>query len=451
MAGFAPLRFGFIISRMRYWLYSFGCRTNQADGDAMADALETAGHVPAEDPALADVLILNSCTVTHRSDHDVRKMLHRLHRENPSARIVLSGCYAERAADFLRGQDGVWAVLGTGQRLDLPRLLGAPAAVERPAPEPSAGPAPGVLADVPVAWRGHTRPHVKVQDGCDAACAYCIVPSVRGPGRSAPLKQVVERIRALSDQGVREVTLTGIHLGRYGQTLDPPVPLARLLAEILAACSLDRLRLSSLEPLEFDEALLRLVAAEPRIAPHFHVPLQSGSAAVLRRMRRPYSPAEYAAICRRLIEARPGAALGADVLTGFPGETAAEEAETLAFVESLPLAYLHVFPFSARPGTEAAGLPGALAPDEVRRRAARLRELGTRKRLAYRRGWIGRPLPGLSLHATAEPPATAVMTENYIEVAVPGVRLPGNTPVTVSIEHVDAGGRCRGRIPDGEP
>jgi threonylcarbamoyladenosine tRNA methylthiotransferase MtaB len=436
---------------MRYWLYSFGCRTNQADGDAMADALEAAGHVPAEDPALADLLVLNSCTVTHRSDHDVRKLLHRLHRENPPARIVLAGCYAERAADFLRDQDGVWAVLGTGQRLDLARLLEAPATGAAPAAEAAAAPAPGVLADVPVAWRGHTRPHVKVQDGCDAACAYCIVPSVRGPGRSAPLAQVVGRVRGLADQGVREVTLTGIHLGRYGQTLDPPVPLASLLAEILAACPLDRLRLSSLEPLEFDEALLGLIAAEPRIAPHFHVPLQSGSATVLRRMRRPYAPAGYAEVCRRLIDARPGAALGADVLAGFPGETAAEEAETLAFVEGLPLAYLHVFPFSARPGTEAAGLPGALAPDEVRRRAARLRELGARKRVAYRRGWIGRPLPGLSLRAAAEPPATAVMAENYIEIEVPGIRLPENTPVTVVIGEVDAGGRCRGRILGGEP
>ncbi len=436
---------------MRYWLYSFGCRTNQADGDAMADALESAGHLPAEDAAAADVLILNSCTVTHRSDHDVRKLLHRLHRENPSARIVLSGCYAERAANFLRGQDGVWAVLGTGQRLDLPRLLGAGAGSGWPEAEVAPAPPSGVLSDVPVAWRGHTRPHVKVQDGCDAACAYCIVPSVRGPGRSAPLAQVIERVRGLVAQGVREITLTGIHLGRYGQSLDPPVPLARLLAEILAACPLDRLRLSSLEPLEFDEALIRLIAAEPRIAPHFHVPLQSGSATVLQRMRRPYSPAEYAGVCRRLAEARPGAALGADVLTGFPGETAAEEAETLAFIEGLPVAYLHVFPFSARPGTEAARMPGALPPEEVRRRAARLRELGARKRLAYRRGWIGRPLPGLCLRAAADPPATAVMAENYIEVEVPGVRLPENTPVTVVIDEVGAGGRCRGRIPGGKP
>ena len=436
---------------MKFWLYSFGCRTNQADGDAMADALEAAGHVPAEDPARADVLVLNSCTVTHRSDHDVRKLLHRLHRENPAARIVLSGCYAERAADFLSGQDGVWAVLGTGQRLDLPRLLGAPEAGSGPQEAAATAPAPGMLADVPVAWRGLTRPHVKVQDGCDAACAYCIVPSVRGPGRSAPLERVVERVRALAGQGVREVTLTGIHLGRYGQTLDPPAPLARLLAAILAACPLDRLRLSSLEPLEFDNALLELIAAERRIAPHFHVPLQSGSATVLRRMRRPYTPAEYAEVCRRLAEARPGAALGADVLTGFPGETASEEAETLTFIEGLPLAYLHVFPFSARPGTEAARMPGALAPEEVRRRAARLRELGARMRLAYRRGWIGRPLPGLSLRAAADPPATAVMAENYIEVEAPGVHLPENTPVTVVIDEVGAGGRCRGRILGGEP
>ena len=291
---------------MRYWLHSFGCRTNQADGDAMADALEAAGHVPADDPARADVLVLNSCTVTHRSDHDVRKLLHRLHRRIPPP---ASSCPAATpsapptscAARTASGPS--WARAGAST---CPACSPLPPTVTRPRRRPRP-PGAGCAGRRAGGLGGHTRPHVKVQDGCDAACAYCIVPSVRGPGRSAPLAQVVERVRALADLGVREITLTGIHLGRYGQTLDPPEPLARLLAAILAACPLDRLRLSSLEPLEFDEALLGLIATEPRIAPHFHVPLQSGSAAVLRRMRRPYSPAEYAAVCRRLAEARPGA------------------------------------------------------------------------------------------------------------------------------------------------
>jgi threonylcarbamoyladenosine tRNA methylthiotransferase MtaB len=431
---------------MRYWLHSFGCRTNQADGDALADALEAAGHAPAADPREADVLILNSCTVTHRSDHDVRQLLHRWRRENPSARIVLTGCYAERAPELLAREEGVWALLGTGRRLDLPALLAADTPEDQPPVQPPAGPPPGALADVPVAWRGHTRPHVKVQDGCDAACAYCIVPSVRGPGRSAPAGLVIDRIRGLAGQGVREITLTGIHLGRYGQTLNPPVPLCRLLADILAAAPLERVRLSSIEPLEFDAPLLDLIARESRIAPHFHVPLQSGADSVLRRMHRPYNTVQYADVCRRLLDARPGAAIGADILAGFPGESEAEFEESAAFVERLPLAYLHVFPFSVRPGTEAADLPGRLPPDVLRRRAARLRELGAVKRLAYRQAWIGRPLPGLTLRAGGEPPATTVMTENYLEVEIPNAVLPANIPATILIETVDPAGRCRGRI-----
>jgi len=429
---------------LRFYLHTFGCRVNQADGDALADSLAAAGHTAVADPGQADLIVVNSCTVTGRSDHDVRKLVRQFHRENPSARIVFTGCYAEREPEALGPVDGVWRVLGNAARGDLARILAGetPAAVPAPAPERRQ-----VMAEVPVAWRGHTRPHVKVQDGCDAACAYCIVPRVRGPARSAPPDAVVARVGRLVEAGIQEITLTGIHLGSYGIGLEPRLPLWRLVRRILDETALLRLRLSSVEPLEFDEGLLALAAGEPRLAPHFHVPLQSGCAATLARMGRPYTPAAYAALIRRLAASRPLAALGADVITGFPGESESDFQECLDFIDSLPLTYLHVFPFSARPGTRAEKMPGTVPPGEIQRRGRRLRELGRHKHRTFLESCLGRELPGLTLRAGGEPPETEIMAENYLTVRLAGAMLAPNTPVRVRVTGLPAsgtGGACQG-------
>ena len=429
---------------LRFYLHTFGCRVNQADGDALADRLTAAGHHAVEDPSLAELIIVNSCTVTGQSDHDVRKRVRHLHRENPTARIVFTGCYAERDPGALGPADGVWRVLGNAGWGDLARIL----AEDGDATCPSC-PAAGqrTLDPVPVAWRGHTRPHVKVQDGCDAACAYCIVPRVRGAGRSAPPEAVVETVRRLVASGVREITMTGIHLGSYGAGLEPQIPLWRLIRRILDETALYRLRLSSIEPLEFDAGLLALAAGEPRLAPHFHVPLQSGCAATLARMGRPYTPEAYANLIRRLAADRPLAALGADVIVGFPGESETDFQECLDFIESLPLTYLHVFPFSARPGTRAAGMSGAVPPGEIQRRGRRLREVGRRKHRIFVERCLDLELPGLTLRAGGVPPGTEVMTENYLTVRLPGMVLAPNMPVRVRVTGLPAsgaGGACQG-------
>lgn len=417
---------------MRFYLHSFGCRVNQADGDGLADALAADGHVVVVDPAAADLIILNSCTVTHRGDADLRQMVRRLHRTHPAARLAVIGCYAERAPQDVAALPGVRVVAGTGD----PARLAAALAEDRAVPG-AAATVPAAATEVPVAWRGHTRPMVKVQDGCNAACAYCIVPAVRGAERSASPDAVAARVAALAAAGAREIILTGIHLGRYGHTLKPSDSLAGLLERLLRETPIDRVRLSSVEPLEFDEALLVLIGREPRLAPHFHVPLQSGSAAVLRRMGRPYVPDQYLAVVRRLAALRLLAALGADVIAGFPGETEAEFQETAALIAASPLTYLHVFPFSPRPGTRAAAMRGRLPEREVARRTRILRDIGGAHRRRHLEACLGRTLPAIVLRSGGRIAGSQVLTENYLTLTVAEI-LPPNTAVDVRIDAIDA-------------
>lgn len=432
------------MSPIRFHVHTFGCRANQADGDALADQLRAAGATWVDELALADVLVVNSCTVTHRSDRDVRKLVHRLHRDHPAARIVVTGCYPSRAPDAFGPADGVQAVVGNDRRDDLAAILGffttAGAAL------PLAPQAERAALEIAVARHGHTRPMVKVQDGCDACCAFCIVPHVRGPSRSVPPERVRERVRQLARDGAREIILTGIHLGDYGRKFEPPFLLWQLVETLLAETGLARVRLSSIEPLEVDEGLVDLAGREPRLAPHFHIPLQSGSAAVLRRMGRPYTPAAYARLVRRLERVRPGLAIGADIMTGFPGEGETEFRETVDFIAGLPFTYLHVFPFSPRPGTPAAGMPDRPGAGLAHRRGEFLRRMGQEKNLAYKRSLLGHPLPGLTLGREKGAPAAQIITENYINVTLANAVVPPNTPVIVVISRVAASGACYGEL-----
>lgn len=268
---------------------------------------------------------------------------------------------------------------------------------------------------------GRTRPLLKIQDGCDAFCAYCIVPYARGSSRSAEFQAVLDGVTRLADQGFMEVVLTGIHLGAYGRDLEPRTGLADLLHAILQRPDPIRIRLSSIEPLELSDAIIDLAAGSERICRHFHIPLQSGDAQVLKRMRRPYSPERFGDRIARIHRRLPEAAIGTDVLVGFPGETDAAFENTCTLVEALPLTYLHVFPFSARPGTAAFGFGDRVPAEHVRTRCSRLRQLGSRKRLAFHRQFIGRTLPVLT--ESRRDPQTGLLkgvSSNYLPVLFEG-------------------------------
>ena len=359
-------------------------------------------------------MVVNTCTVTHRSDRDARALIRRARRENPSARVVVAGCLAEvdpegvlgLGADLVAGSAAKAGSRGT----DRLRRFGDRA-------EGITGPLPAAEPPAPVTRFGRSRAFLKVQDGCDAGCAYCIVPRARGAPRSLPPEEVAAGLARLREGGHREVVLAGIHLGRWGCDLAPPRRFAELL-DLAENSGIGRVRLSSLEPLELTEEVIGRTAASPTLCPHFHVPLQSGSDAVLRRMGRPYTAGEFRERVEAALHRIEGLCLGFDVIVGLPGETEEEFLRTERLLESLPFCYLHVFPYSRRRGTPAADMDGQVAEGEKSRRAARLRELARAKKEAFVRARVGRTLPAL---AEGEPRGGTLQlrTRNYVEVLVP--------------------------------
>jgi len=399
-----------------FHVQNFGCRASQADGAALESALIGEGLNPANSSE-AQLVVLNSCTVTSFADEDVRKAIHRVHRENPAARILVTGCYAQRAPEELAVLPGVYWVVGNSHKVRIPEIVSESL---------QAGEAPYhgqihigdifeqhdfLSAPVQDAAGDRTRPNLKIQDGCNNRCSFCIIPFVRGRSRSAPADQIVAQVRELAAR-YREVVLSGINLGRWGRepgsAMSSKMRLVDLLRRLLAETPIERLRLSSVEPMDWSDDLLSLVASSARIAKHVHAPLQSGSDRVLRRMYRKYRPRHYE---DRVLKARAwmrDAAIGADVMTGFPGETDAEFEESRAFIESLPFTYLHVFTYSERPGTTAAA--SQQVPMEVRRDRNRiLRELAARKNLGFRRRMLGRTLSVVTL-------TDGALSDNFLKV-----------------------------------
>src|ERR1700733_6929275 len=373
-----------------------------------------AGLDPAANSSEAQLVVLNSCTVTSFADEDVRKAIHRVHRENPAARILVTGCYAQRAPDELAVLPGVYWVVGNSHKVRIPEILAESEVCETGAPYHGQIHISDILAQqdflsAPVedAAGDRTRPNLKIQDGCNNRCSFCIIPFVRGPSRSAPADHVVAQVRDLAAR-YREVVLSGINLGRWGREPGGRLRLADLIRRLLDETPIERLRLSSVEPMDWSDDLLNLVATSARIAKHVHAPLQSGSDRVLRRMHRKYRPRHYE---DRMLKARawmPDAAIGADVMTGFPGETDAEFDETRAFIEGLPFTYLHVFTYSERPGTPASVSPQV--PMEVRRDRNRvLRELAAQKNLEFRPSLLGRTL-------SVVPLTDGALSDNFLKV-----------------------------------
>jgi threonylcarbamoyladenosine tRNA methylthiotransferase MtaB len=405
---------------------NFGCRASQSEGASIHEELVSANAVATESAYDANVVIVNSCTVTAEADRDVRQTIRRIAARNPNAQIIVTGCYAQRAPEELAALPQVRYVVGNSHKALVPEL----------ALHASAGHAEVFCSDIflerdlkpaaHVGSGGRTRAVMKVQDGCNANCSFCIIPSVRGRSRSIEPEAALSEIRELISRGYKEVVLSGIHLGTYGRDLRYKPTFYELLRSALEIAGLERLRLSSIEPLEVVPEIIDLVATHPRMAHHFHVPLQSGSAQILRAMYRPYTPQYYSQLVSRIRERVPDAAIGADVMVGFPGETDEDFMETYRLIEASPLTYLHVFPYSSRPGTLAAQLPNQI-PDHVARfRAKALRNLIAEKNEAFRRAMIGHEVDVLTLEDGSG------ISSNFVRVRLP-VGVPVNEWVRVVV------------------
>ena len=437
-----------------FYVRNFGCRATQADGAGLEAELAARGLEPGSDASASDVVVVNTCTVTHQADQDARQAIRRIHRENPGAEILVTGCYAQRRPDELAALDGVKWVVGNSHKSEIgevvaPQLarIGSASDPKRPAYHGEIRDG-GVLvseafeqvsrlaAQVVDAGRDRSRPNLKIQDGCNNRCRFCIIPSVRGKSRSAASESVLSSIRRLARR-YPEVVLTGINLGRWGRDLDRRPRLAALLLRILDETDIRKLRLSSVEPMDWTNELLDLAASSDRIAKHVHIPMQSGSDAVLKAMRRRYRARHYADRVERARRLMPQAAIGADVMVGFPGETDDDFEATRRLVADLPLTYLHVFTYSARPGTEALEMPGHVPPAVKKGRNRILRELAAEKNLAFRRSLVGRSFEAVTLDQ-ADAPSPSALTDNYVTVQLDTPRREGARLIEVEIAGADS-------------
>jgi threonylcarbamoyladenosine tRNA methylthiotransferase MtaB len=404
-----------------FHIEQFGCRATQADGAALEVQLLQRGYTRAAKTA-ADIVVVNTCTVTAAADAQARDSIRKISVQNHAARVIVTGCYAQRAPEEVAKLPGVAWVVGNSHKPELPGIIENLSVASTPkdfVPVLSLQLASIALQQPPVQILtgqferkpllsspifhlegNHTRPTLKIQDGCDNRCAYCVIPQVRGKSRSLPPETVLQQVNQLCDAGVKEIVLSGINIGSYGRDLSPRVTFSGLLRRILNETPLERLRVSSIEPLDVTTDLIEFFAANDRLAPHFHMPLQSGADRILAAMHRWYRAEHYARRAHLIRENLPHAAIGADVIAGFPGETDEAHSATLAFIESLPLTYLHVFSFSKRPGTQAAALANEVPPGVIKSRARELRALGEKKSAAFRHEQIGTQLRVLTLRST---------------------------------------------------
>lgn len=422
-----------------FHIANFGCRASQSEGASIHQELLELSAAESDSAFNANVVVVNSCTVTAEADREVRQTIRRIASRNPNAQIIVTGCYAQRAPEELAGLPQVRYVVGNSHK----PLVGQIALNLFDEDFQSHGRAEILCSSIFLERElapgshfgsgGRTRAVVKVQDGCDANCSFCIIPSVRGRSRSLRSSAILDEVRELVSRGYKEVVFSGIHLGTYGRDLDTEMSLYDLISSTLEMTGVERLRLSSIEPLEVVPEIIDLVAANPRMARHFHIPLQSGSARVLRAMRRPYSPEYYAGLAARIRERIPDAAIGADVMVGFPSESDNDFSATYRLVEQSPLTYLHVFPYSSRPGTAAAGLPNHI-PDHVSRfRAKTLRTLGAQKNETFRRSMIGLEIEVLTLEDGS------AISSNFVHATVPA-GCPVNEWIKVRVTDLDKDG-----------
>jgi threonylcarbamoyladenosine tRNA methylthiotransferase MtaB len=516
-----------------FYVENFGCRATQSDGAALERQFEQRGLSRVSTPAQASVVVMNTCTVTAAADQDARAAIRRVRRQNPEAQIVVTGCYAQRAPKEIAALPGVSLVVGNSHKHQLAEIVRTQMRTSDLGPQTSDSsfiplamlggisssavqsetdsrwtPKPDVRSPAPHPWpttndqrpiyvsdifahtelqaapvfdatdgneNARTRPNLKVQDGCDNRCSFCVIPSVRGHSRSLPIDRILAEVNALVNSGYREVVISGINLGRWGRDLDlrrqtsdlsrvsmsevqgprsdafrkpgaesQKLTFENLIRAILANTTLEKLRISSVEPMDWTDELISLVASSPRIAKHAHVPLQSGSDAVLRRMHRKYRPWHYREKIEKIRAAMPTAAIGADVMVGFPGETDAEFEATRRMIDDLPFTYLHVFTYSPRPGTPAASMTNQVPVHAARDRNKILRELAAEKKLAFMRTFIGQKVDAITLsscgagapareasitefaNSEKAPIFTEALTDNYLKLRLAGHHPPNH-------------------------
>ena len=398
---------------------TLGCRLNQVDTQQIRTLLEARGYRTVDFDEPADVVVVNTCTVTARAELSDRQIIRRAARVSPEATLVVTGCWAQTSPGDVAAMEEVDLVVGNGDKHRLPELLDRIGAERVHVSD--IGEVRAVEVTPAARLSGRSRAFLKVQDGCQHRCAFCVVPLARGSSRSLEPKAVLEQARHLVEAGHPELVLTGVDLGHYGADLTPRTSLAALVRALAEIPGLRWVRLSSLLPAYFTPELVEVATASPVVAPHFHIPLQSGSDRVLKAMRRPYNTRMYRALIERLAAARPRLGLGADLIAGFPGETDTDFAETIAFVRELPFSYLHVFPYSARAGTEAATRAGHLGSRTITNRSRVLRDIGREKSDEFRRGLIGHVEEALVLETVDRATGGLVgLTGNFVEAVFSG-------------------------------
>jgi len=448
-----------------FYVENFGCRATQADGAAIERQFQERGLTRAPAPALSEIVILNTCTVTASADQDARAAIRRIHRENPGCQIVVTGCYAQRAPEEVASLPGVAHVIGNSHKHQLAEIVVAsrqPDAAASNATRSGFVPlsrltpparseifvsdifahtellaAPVFDAAGPGTNSDRTRPNLKVQDGCNNRCSFCVIPSVRGQSRSLPLNHVLSEVNALVNAGYREVVISGINLGRWGRDLARPLRFEDLVQEILGQTNLEKLRLSSIEPMDWSDELIRMMGRSPRIAKHAHVPMQSGSDRVLRAMHRKYRPWHYREKLEKIRAVMPTAAIGADVMVGFPGESESDFQETRLMIEELPFTYLHVFTYSSRPGTPAAAMRNQIPVQVARERNRILRDLAAEKKLAFMRTFAGKTVEAITLNVS-DGKSTEALTDNYLKLRLAGHHEP-NRWLKAQVDQVEGG------------
>ena len=423
----------------KFRITTLGCKVNQAESEEIARKLLSLKWLPGADRQTADFCVVNTCAVTQKAAMQSRQAVRRAVRANPGAKIVVTGCYAQTAPQEIEAIEGVDVIIGNTEKHTIGDLLESAgeeacrsttgtclSRIEMGDADPA--PAP------PAAHR--TRAFLKIQDGCNAFCTYCIVPYARGRSRSLPPEKVLAGITQLAEVGYREVVLTGIHLGVYGRDLPSCTTLSTLMERIQTLRPIERVRLSSIEPLELTAEILRLTAESDLFCRHFHVPLQSGDDGILKKMGRPYFRKDFADRLAEIHRLMPDAAVGVDILAGFPGESETAFENTYELVKSLPVCYLHVFPFSARPGTRAALFPDPVNLEVVKKRCARLRTLSDAKRVDFYRKFTGKKLPVLiETERDTDTGLLKGISSNYLPVFIDAGDDLKNRIVTVDIKN----------------
>jgi threonylcarbamoyladenosine tRNA methylthiotransferase MtaB len=430
----------------RYRTITLGCKVNQCESAAIGHLLEQTGYSKADRQECPDIVVINTCTVTGKAGMQSRQAIRKAVRAHPCARIVVTGCHAQTDAEQIQAIEGVDLVLANADKMRIAEIMPLPAAALPVAYKPSAVDSCDFTALPSVAREDRTRAFLKIQDGCNTRCTYCIVPYARGRSRSMPMAETVAHMHNLAGERFREVVLTGIHLGVYGADLEPASSLIELLRRVTSPPIVERIRLSSIEPTEVSEDLLQLFREQSEsLCPHFHIPLQSGDNTILRRMARPYTREQYTQIINRIRHLFPHAAIGVDVMAGFPGESDEAFAQTRDLIAALPITYLHVFPFSPRKGTPAAGFKHKVPEIIVKERCRELRRLGEAKHDAFLQAMIGCTLKVLI--ETSKDKASGYskgLSDNYLPVAVNDQQCMENTFIDVHVRHVTPGGTLVG-------